>query len=70
MKKLEKFFSNWLIANITISLLVTLITWICGVKDFFAIGLVTFAGLGILVILFVFGREMYWWFTSKGDFKK
>jgi len=70
MKKVLKFFSNWLIVNITISLLVTLITWLCGVKDFFAIGLVTFAGLGVLVILYVWIREMYWWFNSKEDYKK
>jgi cytochrome b561 len=67
---LKDFFSHWLYANIVISALVTLITFICRVKEFYVVGLVTFAGLGVLVILIVWLRQLWWWITSTGDYEK
>jgi len=64
------FFNHWLIAMIVIAVLVTLVTWICGVEKFYIVGIITFAAHGILNILFVWVRELYWFITKTGDFKK
>lgn len=64
------FFNHWILAMIIVSSLVTLITWIIGLPNFYIIGMLTFAGMGILNVAFVWGRQLYWWITSSGDYEK
>ena len=74
MKKIWKalgwFVQHWLVAIITISVIVTIVTFICGVENFHIVGMLTFMGLGGLVILFTWLRQLWWWITSTGDYEK
>jgi len=70
MDKIKWFFSHWLLANIVISTVVTLITLILGFDYFYIIGLVTFGGLGVLVILYTWVRQIWWKITGTGDYAK
>jgi hypothetical protein len=71
MKKIIMYFlEHWLLTNIILSVLVAIITLILGYEDFYLFGLLTLAGLGIVDILFVWGRQLYWWITKTGDYKK
>jgi hypothetical protein len=64
------FFNHWLFANIVISTLVTLVTLILGFNNFYIIGMLTFAGYGVLVIIFINLRQLWWFITSTGDYEK
>jgi energy-coupling factor transporter transmembrane protein EcfT len=70
MKKIINFFNHWIVAMIVVSTFVTVITWIFGAEKPYLIGAITFMGMGVLNILFVWGRQFYWWVTSSGDYEK
>lgn len=68
--KIKWFFQHWLLANIVISTLVTLITFVLGYDNFYIIGVLTFVGLGVLVIVYINLRQLWWWITSTGDYER
>jgi len=68
--KIKWFFQHWLLANIVISALVTTITFILGFDNFYIIGMLTFIGIGTLVIIFINVRQLWWFITSTGDYAK
>lgn len=68
--KIKWFFQHWLLANIVISTLVTLITLILGYDNFYIIGILTFCGIGILVIAITWLRQLWWWITKTGDYAR
>jgi len=70
MKILMFFIEHWLITNMLLGALVTIVTLGLGYDNFYVFGLAIFGGLGILDILFVCGRQLYWWITKTGDYKK
>lgn len=51
-------------------ILVGLISVISGLIFGLEIGVFTFMGIAILVIAFVWLRQLYWFITSTGDYKK
>lgn len=54
---------TYLLIGITIAVIVSIITQNI-VYGFFAL-----FGLILLLTIFVFGRQLYWWLTSKGDYE-
>jgi len=65
-KTLEKIMARLPILWIAITLIGVIIGLIFGVES----GVFTFMGIAILIILFVFMRQLWWYITSTGDYEK
>ena len=57
-------FPQYLIISIMIAVIVGLITWNV------VFGFFTLLGIMVILIVFVFLRQLWWWITSTGDYEK
>jgi hypothetical protein len=63
--KLEIFLSRFPFLWASVALIGLIIGLIFGIK----IGVISFMAITVLIIVFVWMRQLYWWITSTGDYK-
>lgn len=67
---LFNFFPSYAFYGLIIAVLVLLFSWIFNINKPLVVGLVVFFSLMALVVIFVLGRQFWWFISGSGDYKE